>query len=89
MIGNCRRRVQRNRRNMHQRPAADRRDKVRFVGEPVAVVVAETKEIALQGARKVHVDYRRLPAVFECREAIASGAPLIHNQYSASHPRKL
>ena len=55
------------------------RGKVRFVGEPVAVVVAETKEIALEGSRKVKVDYRPLPAVFECDEAMAADAPLIHD----------
>ena len=56
------------------------RDKVRFVGEPVAVVVAESKEIALRASQKVKVDYRSLPAVFECSAAMAADAPLIHDK---------
>lgn len=59
------------------------RGKVRFVGEPVAAVVAETKEIALAASLKVKVEYESLPAVFECKEAMAEDAPLIHEHIPA------
>ena len=55
------------------------RGKVRFVGEPVAVVVAETKEIALQATRKVKVTYEPLPVLLETKDAMALHAPLIHD----------
>ncbi len=51
------------------------RDRVRFVGEPVAVVVADTCRLAQDAADLVVVDYRPLPAVGTMIEAIASEAP--------------
>lgn len=39
--------------------------KVRHVGEPVAAVAAETEELALAAARRIHIKYRLLPAVFD------------------------
>ena len=53
-------------------------DKVRFVGDPVAVVVAETWKAAKDGAEAVMVDIDPLPAVTEARAAVAPGAPLVH-----------
>ena len=53
------------------------RDKVRFVGEPVALVVAETLAQAMDGAERVTVDYAPLPAVASHRAARAPGAPQI------------
>ncbi|WP_322507205.1 xanthine dehydrogenase family protein molybdopterin-binding subunit, partial [Anaerolinea sp.] len=52
--------------------------KVRYVGEPVAVVVAVSEEIADQAARLVEVEYEPLPVIVHPRDAIAPGAPLIH-----------
>jgi carbon-monoxide dehydrogenase large subunit len=52
--------------------------KVRFVGERVAVVVAETLEQARDAAEQVEVDYEPLPAVVDGRKALAKGAPQLH-----------
>ncbi len=52
-------------------------DRVRFVGEPVALVVAETPEAAQQALELIDVDLDSLPAVFEQRQARAAGAPLV------------
>jgi carbon-monoxide dehydrogenase large subunit len=51
-------------------------DKVRFVGEPVAVVVAESAQAAADAAESVLVDYTPLPAVVDPEAALAPGAPL-------------
>jgi carbon-monoxide dehydrogenase large subunit len=51
-------------------------DKVRFVGEPVALVVAETRAQAVDAAELVDVDYDDLPAVADMEEALADDAPL-------------
>src|SRR5579875_516502 len=50
--------------------------KVRFVGEPVAVIVAETAAAAADAAESVEVDYTPLPAVVDPEEALVAGAPL-------------
>ncbi len=54
------------------------RDRVRFVGEPVAFVVAETLDQARDAAERVEVDYAPLPAVTAMDDALAPGAPAIH-----------
>jgi len=51
--------------------------KVRYVGEPVALVVAETRAQALDAAEQVGVDYTPLPAVTTAAAARAAGAPEI------------
>ncbi|MGF1639695.1 MAG: xanthine dehydrogenase family protein molybdopterin-binding subunit [Rhodospirillales bacterium] len=51
------------------------RDRVRFVGEPVAMVVAETVAQAADAAALIAVDYRPLPAVATMADALADGAP--------------
>jgi CO/xanthine dehydrogenase Mo-binding subunit len=53
-------------------------DKVRFVGDRVALVAAETVEAAEAAAKLVHVEYEDLPIVSEVRAAMASDAPLVH-----------
>jgi CO/xanthine dehydrogenase Mo-binding subunit len=55
-------------------------DRVRFHGEPVALVIAETEEALGEACDLVVVDYEELPAVFEPEEALAGGAPLVHPQ---------
>ncbi|MGB1733622.1 MAG: hypothetical protein ACPHIZ_03790, partial [Acidimicrobiales bacterium] len=50
-------------------------DRVRHVGEIVAVVVAETVEDAVDAAEMVVVDYETLPAVTDARTALSEGAP--------------
>ena len=54
------------------------KDEVCFVGEAVAVVVADTRHIAEDGAALVTVDYEPLPAIVDCRDATADGAALAH-----------
>jgi carbon-monoxide dehydrogenase large subunit len=54
-------------------------DRVRYVGEPVAMVVAETAALAREAAERVAVRYETLPAVVDVRDAIAPGAPLLHD----------
>ncbi len=50
-------------------------DKARFVGEPVAMVVAETIEQAKDAAELVEIDYEALPAVTHVTDAMKPGAP--------------
>ena len=54
------------------------KDEVAFVGEAVAMVVAETRYLAEDAAALVAVDYELLPAVSDCRAAAAPGAPHAH-----------
>ncbi|MGE0627020.1 MAG: xanthine dehydrogenase family protein molybdopterin-binding subunit [Hyphomicrobiaceae bacterium] len=53
--------------------------RVRFVGEPVAVVIAQTEEIAREGADLIVVDYDDLPVATTAEEALAAGAPQLHD----------
>lgn len=55
-------------------------EKVRFVGDPVAAVAAETIEAAEEAARLVRVQYEPLPAVFTSQDALRQGAPLVHER---------
>ncbi|HEY6705637.1 MAG TPA: xanthine dehydrogenase family protein molybdopterin-binding subunit, partial [Xanthobacteraceae bacterium] len=54
------------------------KDEVAFVGEAVAVVVAQTRYLAEDAAAQVAVDYQPLPAVSDCRQALQPGAPRAH-----------
>jgi putative selenate reductase molybdopterin-binding subunit len=53
-------------------------DVVRFIGQKVAAVVAETEAAAEEGCRRLKVDYDILPAVVDPAQAITPGAPLLH-----------
>ena len=53
-------------------------DVVRFEGDRVALVAAESAEAAAEGARLVRVQYEDLPPVFDPETAMAPGAPLVH-----------
>lgn len=55
------------------------RDKVRYVGERVAAVVAETRRQAEAAADLVEVEYESLPAVTDAGAALAPGAPAVHD----------
>ncbi len=59
-------------------------DRVRFVGEPVAVVAAESPELAEQAARLVAVTYEDLPGVFTVETALAADAPVLHPDLASS-----
>ncbi len=58
-------------------------DKVRFVGDRVAAVAAETREIAEAALTLIEVDYERLDPVFDIRTADAEGQPVIHDEADA------
>ena len=58
---------------------------VRFIGQKVAAVVAETEAAAEEGCRRLKVDYEILPAVVDPAQAIAPGAPAIHGDKTAEH----
>jgi CO/xanthine dehydrogenase Mo-binding subunit len=53
-------------------------ERVRFHGEPVALVVAETEDALAEACDLVDVGYEELPAVFEPEDALADGAPAVH-----------
>ncbi|MFZ5967581.1 MAG: xanthine dehydrogenase family protein molybdopterin-binding subunit [Bacillota bacterium] len=53
-------------------------DKVRYAGEAVAAVAAETKEIAREAAALIEVEYEVLPAVTNAVEGLKPDAPLVH-----------
>ncbi|MEM4466759.1 MAG: xanthine dehydrogenase family protein molybdopterin-binding subunit [Nitrososphaerota archaeon] len=55
-------------------------DKVRWVGHPVAAVIAESLEAAEKAIDLVDVEYEELPAVFDPLEALKPDAPLIHEK---------
>lgn len=66
------------------------REKVRYWGEPVAVVVAVTEDLAEQAAGLVKVAYEALPPVLHPRQAVKLDAPLIHPDLETySHDRNL
>jgi carbon-monoxide dehydrogenase large subunit len=54
------------------------RGKVRYAGEPVAAVIAESEEIAEQALDLVRVDYRELEVLLDPEAALAPGAPALH-----------
>ena len=56
--------------------------KVRYVGDHVAVVIAETYAEARDAAEKVKVDYKVLPAVVDMNDAVKKGAPVVHDAAS-------
>jgi putative selenate reductase molybdopterin-binding subunit len=67
--------------------------KVRFVGDRVAFVAAETEEIALKALELIEVEYEELPAILDAREAMKPGAPIIHDeaeyvQFAESNPAR-
>ena len=55
------------------------RDKVRYVGEPLAIVIAESRYIAEDGVRDVLVDLEPLDVVVDLEAALVDGAPRVHD----------
>ena len=53
--------------------------RVRFAGEPVAIIVAETQAQAEEASELIDVDYDILDAVTDIESAIAPDAPLVHD----------
>ena len=52
---------------------------MRFAGDAVALIVAESATAAQDAAELIAVEYRELPAVVDAAEALAAGAPLVHD----------
>ena len=52
-------------------------DKVRYIGEPIAAIIAESEEAAMEAAAQVRLDLEELPAVFDVEEALKPGAPIL------------
>jgi len=58
--------------------------KVRYVGEPVVAVVAESRERARDAAELVEVDYEPLPAIVDARRALDGDQPLLHEEVGSN-----
>jgi CO/xanthine dehydrogenase Mo-binding subunit len=58
-------------------------DRVRYIGDRVAAVAAETSDAAEEALLRIDVDYELLPAVFEPREAMRPDAPLLHDDVAS------
>jgi CO/xanthine dehydrogenase Mo-binding subunit len=59
-------------------------DTVRYLGDPICAVVAETEAAAYEGVARISIGYEDLPAVFDVEEALAEGAPLV-NEYQGTN----
>jgi len=55
--------------------------KVRYVGDEVALVAAETEDIAEEALRLIKVEYEPLPAVYDVEEAVQPDAPQLYDQF--------
>ena len=55
-------------------------EKVRYIGDEVAAVIATSPESAEEAISKIRVEYEELPAVFDPLEAMKPGAPVIHEE---------
>src|SRR4029450_13147495 len=60
------------------------KDKARYQGDGVAVVVAETRGQAADAAEVVEVDYEALPVAVDMEAAIGSGSPLVHDEFGTN-----
>ena len=58
--------------------------KVRHVGDPVAVVIAESKQAAKDAAELIIVDYTDLPSVASLKDAVAANAPRVHDEVAGN-----
>lgn len=56
------------------------RETVRFIGERIAVIAAETNEIAEEALNQIRVEYEELAAVYDPRAAMAADAPVLHKR---------
>ena len=61
---------------------------MRFVGDRVAAVAAESRAIAEEALRLIEVEYEVLPAVFDIEQAMAPGAPVIHDEPDSKDLRR-
>ena len=52
-------------------------DKVRYIGEPIAAILAETEDAVMEAVSQVRLELEELPAVFDVEEALKPGAPIL------------
>jgi CO/xanthine dehydrogenase Mo-binding subunit len=57
------------------------KDRARYIGDEIAAVAAVDLETAMEAVSLIDVEYEELPAVFTMEEAMAEGAPQIHEKY--------
>jgi CO/xanthine dehydrogenase Mo-binding subunit len=60
-------------------------DKVRYKGEPVVAVIADSEAAALAARRLVRIEYEPLPAVFDVEDALKPGAPVVNDTYPGNY----
>ncbi|MBF8284335.1 MAG: xanthine dehydrogenase, molybdenum binding subunit apoprotein, partial [Anaerolineales bacterium] len=60
------------------------KDKVRFMGEPIAVVIAESRYLAEDALGDIVVDFDSLPAVVDLEQALAPGSALVHEDVGSN-----
>ncbi|HEY1610663.1 MAG TPA: hypothetical protein VGG24_15450, partial [Paraburkholderia sp.] len=60
------------------------KDKVRHVGDIIAAVIGETREVALQAVEAIMVDFDELPSVTAVAHALDADAPLVHEQFGSN-----
>jgi CO/xanthine dehydrogenase Mo-binding subunit/aerobic-type carbon monoxide dehydrogenase small subunit (CoxS/CutS family) len=65
------------------------RDKVRYIGDSLAAVFADSAAIAEEAVRSIQVDYRPLPGVFSPEQASAPGAPKVHEAGNLLHHARI
>lgn len=65
------------------------REKVRYVGDEVAVVAAVDEETAREALKAIRVEYEEIPAVFDLEEAMREGAPRVHEQVERNIARTM
>ena len=53
-------------------------ERIRYHGEPIALIVAESEDVFAEAEEGVHIEYEELPVVATPLEALAEGAPLVH-----------
>ncbi len=59
------------------------RDRVRYVGEPVALIAATRPDIADEAARLIEIKYEPLPVLTDAEAALQPGAPLLHENWAS------
>lgn len=60
--------------------------KVRYVGEPIVAIAADSIDAATDAADAVEIEYEDLPPVFSSRDALDEGAPLVHEEIPRAGP---
>jgi carbon-monoxide dehydrogenase large subunit len=59
-------------------------ERVTYVGQPVAMIVAESRNAAVDASEQLQIDYEPLPAVFDADEALAPEAPLVEPEWKTN-----